>query len=264
MKKHSLNFLIALIAALTLTNSSLTFAQDEEDYSASSEDQPVAENSSVEVTVGELEELLNLPDEASLRKEYQEDLQNPPNIFTDDETIRRIFGDKPRFVYLPEGVDPMIIPWVRDQIIAEELLEESTIAVANNDFDKALEILRTIRENYPGTESSQKTPDEINRVTRLKEIYIASQNAGNEEPEEVVALPAQPEENEVVLPQWVRRNTNGILMVNEPVVIVGNDFLQAGDVVPRYSTVKVKSVDSSEVVYTYQDKDFIVEVVGSF
>jgi SH3-like domain-containing protein len=55
-----------------------------------------------------------------------------------------------------------------------------------------------------------------------------------------------------------------VLLTGRPVVIVGNDFLSVGDSVPRFASVKVQSITESEVIYVYQNKEFPVEVIGSF
>ncbi|MCC5875255.1 MAG: hypothetical protein JJU11_03450 [Candidatus Sumerlaeia bacterium] len=209
-------------------------------------------------SVEDLQRLLNLPAAGQLR-EYQEDPRNPRSIFTSDEDVARIFGDTPEFIYFPEGVDPMIIPWVRERIASEEMWQEAQLALANGDFDRSINLLRDLRERFPGTQSGQNAPAEIERIIRQREEASRPQIARS--PEEQVAPPV---EEEAVLPEWVKRNTTGVLIGDRPMVIVGNDFLGEGDPVPRYASVRVKSIAASEVVYVYQDKDFVVEVTGTF
>ncbi len=216
----------------------------------------IEEERTFEASVFELEELIAAPGGVRLR-EYEEDLEDPPHLFDDEDRIQRIFGDSPRFIYYPEGVDPMIIPWVRARIVAEELFEEARIAAANRDWERALNLLREIREDYPNTEHGQRAPQEMARVQQLRDA--------ERQPEETAEpdLPAPPEEQQIVLPEWIARNTNGIIMGRNPMVIVGNDFLRTGDRVPRYSSVVVKEITESEVVYQFQDQEFVVEVVGT-
>lgn len=216
-----------------------------------------ADDPNVEVTTAELTQLLGLPPSADLR-EYQIDLNNPTNLFANNENIERIFGTSPRFIYLPEGTDPMIIPWVRRRIIAEQMLEDATIAAANRDYELALQLLNRIREEAPNTEPAEKAPAEIARIERLRR-----QGAGEATPTPTVDRTG-PSEEEVTLPQWVADNTTGILLGTSPVVVVGNDFLRTGEPVPRFPNVRVKTITQSEVVYTYRDKEFNVEVDGSF
>lgn len=209
-------------------------------------------------SVEDLQRLLNLPAAGQLR-EYQEDPANPRSLFTSDEDVLRIFGDTPEFIYFPEGVDPMIIPWVRERIASEEMWQEAQLALANGDFDRSINLLRDLRERFPGTQSGQNAPAEIERIIRVREEASRPQIART--PEEPVAPPV---EEEAILPEWVKRNTTGVLIGDRPMVIVGNDFLGEGDPVPRYASVRVKSIAASEVVYVYQDKDFVVEVTGTF
>lgn len=211
----------------------------------------------IEASVSELQRLLNLPATGQLR-EYQEDPANPRSIFTSESDIQRIFGDRPRFIYFPEGVDPMIIPWVRERIASEEMWQEAGIARANGDFDRAIGLLRELRERFPGTEAGGRAPAEINRVLREREE--ANRPVVADQPD----LPTAPVEADPVLPDWVKNNTSGIMLGDTPRVIVGNDFLTEGDPVPRYASVHVKTIRDSEVVYVYQDREFTVEVVGTF
>lgn len=211
----------------------------------------------LDASVSELEQLIGAPGGVRIR-EFQEDLENPPNLFDSDERIQDIFGDTPRFIYFPEGVDPMIIPWVRERIVAEELFEEARVATANQDWERALGILAEIRENYPNTEHGQRAPAELARVQGLRDAERAP-TTETAEPD----LPVAPEAQQVVLPNWIAQNTNGVMLSEDPIVIVGNDFLRIGDRVPRYSSVIVKAISESEVVYEFQNQDFAVEVVGT-
>jgi hypothetical protein len=209
----------------------------------------------VDLSVTELQQMMNLPTGSTI-KEYQEDPTKQKSLFDSQETIDRIFSKtKPPFIYFPEGVDPMIIPWVRDRIMAQERFEEATVATANKDFDKAIEILKVIREKFPNTEEGQKAPSEMEKVQLLKKAAaVPPDERGNTTP--VIDAAS--------LPEWVRKNTSAIMLGNSPVVLVGNDFLRSGDSVPRYPSVRVKEIGESEVVYVYQNKEFVVEVVGSF
>lgn len=242
-------------------------AQDDEE--AMTDDQDDGESVNVDLedsmrsiqvdasSVEELQRLLNTPSSGTLR-EYQEDPENPRSIFSTDEEVVQILGERPEFIYFPEGVDPMIIPWVRARIASQEMWQEANLATANSDYDKAIALLRELRERFPETESGERAPAEIERVIRTREQANRPQIAVEAD------LPVAPEEEEAVLPEWVKENTTGILIGSTPMVIVGNDFLAEGDPVPRFASVRVKSIEAAEVVYVYQDKDFVVEVVGTF
>lgn len=267
---------LTLPAATGLLLVALATAQDYqdvapvEDATASSGDasttMPSAEsspdpNARVEMSVGELQQLLNLPPGASL-KEYQEDPKAPKALFKTKDQLSRIFKEAPDFIYFPERVDPMIIPWVRERVVAEELYEEALLARAAQDFAKARQILRQIQDQYPNTDSAVKV---VSELASLDE-EIRKRDEDTKKPAVVVDLAATPTPIPITLPDWVTKNTTGVLIGNdgEPVVVVGSDFLRVGDPVPRYAGVRVKSVAPSEVVYVYQDKEFSIEVVGAF
>lgn len=213
----------------------------------------VAEDPIAAFSVGDLERMINPP---SRLKEYQEDLENPQSLFTAAEHAA-IFGETPAFIYYPEGPDPMIIPWVRDRVVAEEMFADAMVAKANNDFEKAKELLNVVREKYPNTTQGQQAPAELNQIERL----IADANRPAESSETGIAPPPVAK---IMLPQWVRQNTTAIIIRENPVALVGNDFLRTGDPVPRYPSVRVQSIAPSEVVYSYQDEEFQVEVSGRF
>lgn len=210
-------------------------------------------------SVSQLQQLVNLPLTATIGKEYLEDPSAPTTIFKDDATISRIFKETPRFIYFPEGVDPMIIPWIREKIKAEEMLEDAKIALANKDYDKSLALLKRLQEELPNTTEGQGAAAEVARVNKAKEdALLAALPKGDEE------LPVAPIINEPVLPKWVSDNTTGILMSPNPQVLVGNDFLGIGDSVPRFRGVTVKAIRNAEVVYVFNQKEFTLQVDGSF
>lgn len=230
------------------------------------------EEGSVEFTLDEIQQLMSLPD-SGINKEYQENLENPQGIFgTDEDEIRRIFGDRPPFIYYPEGVDPMVIPWVRERVIAKERFAEAEVARQNRDFDKAKQIYREIQEQYPDTVEGQQAPLAIAAIDELLEEEAKALAAAQRQPEPEqdaepqIVLPQVPVEPEVTLPQWVRQNTTGVLVRDDGdnLVIVDNEFLRVGDPLPRYALIRVEEISPSTVIYNYQNKRFDVPVEGTF
>lgn len=218
----------------------------------------------VEMSVTELQEMLNLPAGATL-KEFQEDPRNPRSLFSSEDQIQRWFrGKKPSFVYFPEGVDPMLIPWEREAVVAQELLQEAGLARSAKDWEKARQLLRRIQDEFPNTDSATKVASELASLEEAVKQEQAAKDRVANRPQ--LPIPATPTPIPVTLPEWVTKNTSGVLIGEngEPVVVVGSDFLRVGDPVPRYAGVRVKSVAPSEVVFVYQDKEFPVEVVGAF
>ncbi|MBI1293239.1 hypothetical protein GC173_18700 [bacterium] len=214
------------------------------------------------VTINEIESTIDLPSRARLR-ESEEDPTKPKAAFTQEE-LNKIFSDRPRFIYFPEGVDPMIIPWVREAIVAEEKAAEAAVALAAKDFDKSEKLWVEIREKHPNTKQGQEAP------LRIQEVQTAREEASRPKVDTANltrnAIEAPPEAPAIVLPQWIKENTNGILIEEGGgrVVVVQNEFLRVGDAVPAFAGVTVKSIDASEVTYSYQDRDFQLEVLGTF
>lgn len=222
----------------------------------------------VEYSLTELQQLIQSGAAAPIR-EFQEDLNNPKALFESEADLRRIFDATPEFIYFPTGVDPMIIPWVRERVVAEELFTEAMVARSVRDFEKAKAILREINDQYPNTEHGQKAPGEIANIDRTIEeerlAAIAREQAALE-PDGPVLIAEPPAPQRPQLPQWVKDNTTAVMMTEtgEPVAMVGAEFLRPGDPVPRYSAVRVKTVAPSAVVYVYENEEFTVDVVGTF
>lgn len=217
---------------------------------------PAAET--VDYSVPELQQLLNLPTSARI-KEYQEDISNPKSLFSAEQRLK-IFGPTPKFIYFPEGTDPMIIPWVRARIVAEEMFQDAGLAISAKDYEKAKSLLKEIQEKYPTTEPGQKAASELERIAKAQEAP-AKEDPTTRAPE--IALPP-PEE--IDIPEWVRTNTTGVIMMSTrpAVVVVGNDFLRQGESVPRFAGVQLKTIEPANVTYEYQSKDFPLDVDGSF
>jgi hypothetical protein len=208
-------------------------------------------------SVGEIQQQIGLPKTARL-KEYEEDISNPKAAFSDDQ-LAKIFSDKPKFIYFPEGVDPMIIPWVRERVIAEEKAAEAMVAMTAKDYARAEQIWTELRERFPNTPQGQDAPKQLVQIEDTRKREAAAASTGD-----VITTPSRP--NEVVtLPDWVRDNTTGVMIISGlRTVVVGNDFLKVGDQVPRYAGVTVKEIKDSEVIYEFQNQDFVTEVLGTF
>lgn len=228
------------------------------------------ESEEVEYSITELQQLIQSGGTAP-SKEYQEDPSNPKVLFSSESELQSIFDETPSFIYFPTGPDPMIIPWVRERVIAEELFSEAMVAKTARDFDKARAILQEISDKYPETEHGVKAPGELAAIDQQLEnerlAALEAELAQGQATQEALPLIAGPQEPEdPVLPLWIVENTKAILMTesSEPVALVGTEFLRPGDIVPKFSAVRVKRVAPSQVVYTYQNEDFTVDVVGAF
>lgn len=212
--------------------------------------------SSSDVSTEDLNQLVNLPLGAAIGREMDEDPSKVKGL--SEDKISKIFGaNKPKFIYYPNGPDPMIIPWVRENTIALEMFEAAQAALAGNDLEKAKGILSELKEKYPKTDIGSKIDPALVEVQ--KRIEIRDNKVDSRETPD----PALKDPPPLELPEWIKTNTTAILLSDTPVVVIGNDFVAVGESVPRFNSVKVKSITPSEVVYTYGGKEFSIEVNGS-
>lgn len=210
----------------------------------------------IEASVEEIQRLIDLPSTAQLGLESDEDPTKPKTMFVDTKSILEVFGEKPVFVYFPEGVDPMIIPWVRQQIIAQELLEKGRVLAAAGDYEKAMAIYQEILDKYAATPVAPEARRELDVVRR-----IVTQNAAAEGGVQVTS----PDQPEVMLPKAIADSTTGIMYMGPrgSQVIIFDEIVGVGDRVPRYANVTVKDIQPGLIVYEFQGKSFEVTVDGS-
>jgi hypothetical protein len=221
-----------------------------------------------ETTVIDLEALINLPASARLRREADENAAQPNSVFDNAEVRARYLGEKPRFVYIPKGVDPMIIPWIRERIVVGELIGD-----AQNEFDaakrestkdlqiaaatKVLRKVEGIAAEYPSNNrlaDIQKMADDI----RAYLLTLTSETPDDGRPEKPVIA------REIQLPTWVRENTRGIIIdpiePEKSIALVGDLILRQGDVVERFPAVRVKSIQERRVIFEFQQTEHVVLV----
>ncbi len=221
------------------------------------------EGRNIEATVSDLEALISLPPQARLGRESDEDLANPRNLFESKEAQEFLLGEHPKFIYIPEGTDPMIIPWVREQIVVAELLSDAEEAFkrakdANNKTtaqEDALPKVARILESYPSAPNA----------TQAKQLKVQIETFINTMENPVTDGEKKPTPTTFVkLPPWITTNTHGVVLDLEnpadSVVLVGDYVLRPGESVDRFPTVVVKEVRSQQVVFEYQDHEFLVIV----
>jgi hypothetical protein len=223
----------------------------------------------VEATVDEIDALIALPAGARLR-EADEDLTNPADAIR-ERGVENLLGAAPRFVYVPQGISPMIIPWVREQVILEEFeMEVAKLRATGTpeNLQKALETVRRINAQY-GTNPNAAWAREAEPML-LAQLRGPEDATNQEQPIEVVQGPRS---EEVILPAWIRENTKGVMYDKEnpgrSMVLVGRDLLNPGQRVPRYSQVVIKEIGQSQVdnrvedgyvVFEFRSRDFRVPV----
>ncbi len=234
----------------------------------SSDDLEPQELGRVEATVDEIDALIALPAGARLR-EADEDPNNPSDAF-EERGVENLLGTSPRVVYVPQGISPMIIPWVREQVVLEELQEEVNRLRSSGtpeNLQKALEISRRAIEQYGGNPNAQWA-----RQAEAS-LLVALRSPDEQQDETPVEIVQGPSTEDVVLPAWIRDNTMGIMFDRSnpanSLVVVGRELLNPGQRVPRYSQVVVKEVGQSTVgdkvedgyvVYEFRNREFLVPV----
>ena len=263
-----------LVAASDVENAGVDEAVEDEGPALPSEDEAVFEfgdepggqgaegdNTRIEATVEEIEMLISLPRSAQLGREADEDPRAPRNLFKSKEVRDALLGTKPDFVYFPEGIDPMIIPWVRNQIVAAELLDDVREMIARGDLNslrRAQEITEEIVSRYKDTDQAPQAgrmrTQILTEITRL-----TTKAAGPENPDATPTGPAI-----APPPRWIISNTRGVIVdkvhPEDSYVLIGDDILRQGDKVPRFPQVVIQEILPGEVIFQYQGHDFLVRV----
>src|SRR5690606_27386890 len=124
----------------------------------------------------------------------------------------------------------MIIPWVREQVVLEELQEEvnrlRTSGTPEN-LQKALEISRRAIEQYGGNPNAQWA-----RQAEAS-LLVALRSPDEQQDETPVEIVQGPSITEVELPAWIRQNTMGVLFDQDSPAdsraVVGTSILGPGE-----------------------------------
>jgi hypothetical protein len=175
------------------------------------------------VEIGSAQRIVGGP-KTDVGKEIEEP-RSPNKLFQSEQDIERLLGTKPRFVYDPKDFpDPMIIPWIRRDVLVREILDVARKQAAQGNFATAKELLTRALRDYPDSRHISAVRDEIKKIEDMERRGIAA--VGQQEV--------------ILLPSWVSSHTNGILWSEEkPLVLVGDVLLSEGDEVPRYAGVTV-------------------------
>ncbi len=181
----------------------------------------------------------------------------PFSLFNTPEDVKRLLSKEPKFIYDPKRLpDPMIIPWVRDQVLANEKLDKAKQLFTSKDYQSVLEICNDIIENH--TEAVgivnqanillEKTKKEINDL-KVRNIEVTKKGEDQ--------IP------KVELPGAIRTGTKGILFSKDgkAMVLLNNNILKVGEEVPDYKGVFIEEVkNTGEVIYRYKGVLFPVTV----
>jgi hypothetical protein len=186
----------------------------------------------------------------------------PINIFPNPEVVKRLlFGRKP-FVYDDRGFqDPMIIPWIRDKILVQELIAQAQAyrqeAARLPPSEERMELLR-------------KALNELNRAIQIDPTDKLGKTAEAEKETirklmdatgDGTTFKPTPRKD---LPKWIIINTRAVIYdqsgENDHKVLLGDDVLGINGVVPKYPDVKVVEVTRDTIVYEYDGERYPVKV----
>lgn len=192
-------------------------------------------------------------DEGSESSESME----PFTLFKTNDDVKNLLMNEPRFIYNPKRLpDPMIIPWVRDQLLAKEKLDRAKQLMIEKDYNEVLKICNDITENH------KNAPGIVNQASDLRDKAkkaLAELGADKEKK----LKQEQGKLIEVELPQAVRNGTKGILFSSDgvPLVLVDDNILSEGDEVPNNKGVFIEKVKKTgEVLFRYKGVLFPVTV----
>lgn len=196
-----------------------------------------------------IEALATAPKAEDLGKESEEP-ETPKTLFKTDEDVRKLLGEEPKFVYNPGDLpDPMIIPWVRREVIVRELLDMAQKGIKEGRLEEAKKYLEEILREYPGSRHIKEARASLEKVQKM-----LAEGYG---PEGVRAP-------QVLLPAWIASHTSGVIVDKQnptkSVVLIGDSILKAGDHVPNYDEVVVGQISEKQVIYQYQGRKFPVVV----
>lgn len=271
-------FLAAALAAAALALPASLAAQSLEDEmfggGVADDEEPLFDPvMSDDMSVEDLERLIQLPESIRLGREADERLDQPRSLFQDERVRAEILGEAPRVIYIPVGLDPMIIPWVRNEIVARELLEDAQriFQQARAERDpvrarQAREILENIGARYADTPPAVEAERILAQVRAEIDMINEEIRRAELPPEERDAIPVPVEPVQVVeLPSWIQQNTRGSLYnaqsPQDSILLIGDFILRPDEPVPPFPAVTVKEILPAQVVFTFSGRDFMVPII---
>jgi len=166
----------------------------------------------------------------------------------------------------------MIIPWVREQIVINEKVadarnllqrargqvEERNIVEGQRIARQAKEILDGLKEQFP--EASAKR--EVQNTDRDLQGILAMDPTVRST---IIDTPVE-RDIPIELPTWIKVNTKGVLIdredPGESIALVGDFIVKAGQPVEQFPRVVVKEILPQQVIYEFEDNDFLVPVIS--
>ena len=167
------------------------------------------------------------------------------NLFGSQATVDRLLGNEPRFVYNSMyKPDPMLVPWIRAEQEAKELLTKATELFQGGDPDGAKKLYDKVILRFPNTTWSNTAIIEIEKINK------------NEKGADAKAKDIP------ILPTKIKTELSAILWdETKPLVVIGDDILTTGDTVPQTNVI-IKRIDKQSVVFSVNGQDIPVELIG--
>lgn len=168
------------------------------------------------------------------------------NLFPNEEEVRKLLGDNPQVVYrvVVNGTplpDPMIIPWIRQGRVVEELFDEAVVLLGNGRIDSAREKLLALMTEYPSTEQAAQAREILAKLENLQ---------GAPTPRPISRPSASPTPVEVQLNPNVKVSTV-LIDPNNPAdsrVVIGGRAYAVGEAIRNYPDHKVVSISDDTVI----------------
>lgn len=217
---------------------------------ADSQTSPSPESSAI------IKQLLGDSQQVEIGKESDE-IAEPFKLFNTPEDVKRLLVKEPKFIYDPKRLpDPMIIPWVRDQLLATEKLDKAKQYFVSKEYESVLQICNDILENHKNVTGIVNQAQTLLDKTK-KEITDAKQK------KTIVRQDGEEKEIQVELPSAVRSGTKGILYSGggKALALINDNIVAIGDEVPDNKGVFLEEIKSSgEVIFRYKGVLFPVTV----
>jgi len=204
-------------------------------------------------------QLLTLPRGQQIKRESDEP-EVPVNILEDPQ-VRSLLNPSPSFVYDPgELKDPMIVPWVLNEILVKELLEDLGKKVKEAEYNhrkipEALSLIKQIDEILPGLSDIQLRNTSEKRLEEYR-IELSSIPTKDKDNDQIVpTLTPLPTPDGIVIPPWIKGNFRGVIWqpkAEERLALIGDEILREGNKIPRYPDAVVQKINPNSVVITYR------------
>ena len=167
--------------------------------------------------------------------------EEPRILFSSEQEIRRLLGKSPIFVYNAKNRrDPMIVPWIQNEVIAAELIETATKLKNQDKLTEARSKLMQVISQYPKTKQVGKARKLLQEVNLL------------------ITSPRSMTGQRIEFPLWIKENTKGLIWdakSGDHVALVGEYILKQGEQVPNFD-VTVQEIQKDRVIYNYEEKTF--------